>query len=464
MTEADETAPAQVEDVSPADAPPRQPFIKRAGLWVETHPLASLLICLGPALLAILSPNFLTQCLCLAWGLLNLSVLVWVMLYNRDLRSSRRLIVSFASIIAVTQVFGSAYAATLLSSDSVRHFRFSQYSNAADFNERRLAARILSDSHADAIGKLNAHFASEIERGAAEPEGYPFERELRWRPCPNAGTALLLFYTCKMDRPFERSDEQLFKAERLFDAVFEIDRSIETLYIMRSRDTRNSAVAAMLPLDPKPIFFENSGGALLTYVYGLETEQRTSPLRTDRRAMIEYLSDVAKATLREDGARTNSLLPSERVLTGDDGLSRLKHAVADTLLCAQYAKPDYIDGKCEPVPEFARLVSDQGWDAPDARPGVLASDLRPLDLVLSAYLTEMLYWDIKSMEQTEDRRELVINGMIFSAMAVMTSGFSDMSPTSYLTKFLLILQFLAYVLLIILILPMSFERPKEEED
>jgi hypothetical protein len=37
-----------------------------------------------------------------------------------------------------------------------------------------------------------------------------------------------------------------------------------------------------------------------------------------------------------------------------------------------------------------------------------------------------------------------------------------MSPISYLAKSLLIFQFLAYVLLIILILPMSFERPKED--
>jgi hypothetical protein len=66
------------------------------------------------------------------------------------------------------------------------------------------------------------------------------------------------------------------------------------------------------------------------------------------------------------------------------------------------------------------------------------------------------------METVNDRRDLVTNGMIFSAMAVMTSGFSDMSPQSYLAKSLLILQFLAYVLLIILILPMTFERPHED--
>jgi len=274
---------------------------------------------------------------------------------------------------------------------------------------------------------------------------------------------LKLFFTCAADEPFARTASQLFKAELIFEDVFEIEQASDTLWIMRSRDARNSAVAAVHPIGPRETFFETSGGALLTFVYSLETKQRTATTRTDRRAMIDYLSDIAKSTLREEGVRSPTLLPSDMLVTGDSGVPRIHHAVADALLCAQYARPRYLDGKCEPVPEFQRMVSEDGWDARDASPGGVLTALRPLDYVLTAYLTEMLYWDIKSMERTADGRELVINGMIFSAMAVMTSGFADMSPTSYLAKFLLILQFLAYVLLIILILPLSFERPKEEE-
>lgn len=430
--------------------------------WVEAHAFSSIALCLAPAGLAVLFPHFWVQCFCLIWGLFNLIILARVMLIARDMPSGRRLIISFASIIAVTQMFGAAYAATLLSSDSFRHFRFSDYSPAADFNNRRLAAEILADSHASSVKRLNTYVEWMIESGKTPPGDYPYDARLSKRPCPTLQVSLFMFHYCERTEPVERPPEEYYKAERWFDDIFKIEEFSQNMWVLRTDDSRNSAVAALEPVDPKQTFFDYIGSALMTYVYRIENEQREAPTRADRRALIEYLADIAKTTLRDFGAEGDSLIPREMALTYSRGISRLEYAVADALLCAQYPRPDYNEGTCPPVPEFQPLVSAEGWDAPDAKPGVVMSGLQPLDLVLKTYLTELLYWEIKQMEDTDDRRDLVINGLVFSAMAVMTSGFSDMSPTSYLAKSLLIFQFLAYVLLIILILPMSFERPKEE--
>nr|WP_070958842.1 hypothetical protein [Hyphomonas sp. Mor2] len=451
-------------EVAPRDRWPviADRHIRTATAWVESHAFSSIALCLAPAGLAVLFPQFWIQCLCLIWGLINLTFLGRVMLTARDMPSGRRLIISFASVIAVTQMFGAAYAATLLSGDSFRHFRFSDYSPAADFNNRRLAAEILADSHASSVKQLNAYVKSMTESGKPPPNDYPYDARLTARPCPSLQVSLFMFHYCDETDPIERSPKELYKAERWFDDIFKIEKFSEHMWILRSDDSRNSAVAALEPVRPKATFFDYVGSALMTYVYQIENEQREAPTRADRRALIEYLADIAKTTLRDFGGDNESLIPSEMALTYNRGVSRIEYAVADALLCAQYPRPDYNEGTCVPVPEFQPLVSEDGWDAPDAKPGVVMAGLHPLDLVLKAYLTELLYWEIKQMEDTNDRRDLVINGFVFSAMAVMTSGFSDMSPTSYLAKSLLIFQFLAYVLLIILILPMSFERPKEE--
>ncbi len=431
--------------------------------WVQAHAASSIAICLVPAGLAVLFPNFWIQCFCLVWGLLNLIILARVMLVARDMPSGRRLLVSFASIIAVSQMFGAAYAATLLSSDSFRHFRFSEYSPAADFNDRRLAAELLADIHARSVGQLNAYIAWHIESGKAVPETYPFETRLLDRPCPNDGTLLMVFYACgdPLAEPPPRT--KVYKAELWFDALFEIEKFSDDIWIMKTDDDRSSVVAALQPGDPRTAFFDNSGDALLTFLYRLEQLDRAVPTRADRRLVIEYLSGIAKSTLRDFEYR-DSLLPRDSVFTGgyNQEVDRLVWAVADTLLCMQYPSPRFKDAACEPVGEFKQWVPEERWESPDSRPGAILASLAPLDHFLTAYLTEILYWDIRAMEDQNDRRDMVINGLVFSAMAVMTSGFSDMSPLSYLAKTLLIFQFLAYVILIILILPMSFERPKEE--
>ena len=437
-------------------------LIDRAVIWAGENPFRALLVCLAPAILAILFPNFWIQLFCLLWGLFNLVILSRVLLVAKELPSYRRLIVSFAAIIAVTQMFGAAYAATLLTSESYRHFRFTPYSTAADFNNRRLAVQILADTHAQATRRLNGYVAWQVELGKPTPAEYPFDVAFRNRPCPNDGVVLLVFYTCNDPPEKEPIRTALYKAERWFDALFEIEPFSDEMSIMKTGDSRGSVVAAMYPNDAKKTFFELSGGALLTFFYRLENEDRTSPTRADRRAMIEYLSDIAKTTIRDFGFEDSSLLPNDNVFAYNRSIVRIETAVADALLCAQYPYPDFNDGPCEPVGEFAQWVADDGWESPEAKPRAILSSLQPLDLLFTAYLTEVLYWDIKSMESSADRRDLVINGIMFSAMAVMTSGFADMSPVSYLAKSLLIFQFLAYVLLIILILPMSFERPKED--
>lgn len=436
--------------------------LERASTWTTDHPVSAILLCLAPVGLAILFPNWWVQCVCLIWGVCNLAVLGRVLFFAKDLRANRRLVISFAAIIAVTQVFGAAYAATMLTGDAYRHFRFTPYSTAADFNNRRLAAQILAETHAQSVQALNAYVAEQIELGKALPDRYPFSASLRRRPCPNDGVALLIFYLCDDSAAQARPDQALYKAEQWFEVLFKVDAFSDTMSVMMTDDSRGSAVAATSPQRAKDTFFEQSGGALLTYFYRLETAEQTAPTRADRRSAIEYLSEIAKTTIRDFGFESASLLPNDSSFAGNRGIHRIETAVADALLCAQYPEPNFRAGRCAPVAEFEQWVSDEGWDAPGAEPRAILSSLRPLDLLLTSYLTEILYWDIQSMEDASDRRDLVINGIIFSAMAVMTSGFADMSPISYLAKSLLIFQFLAYVGLIILILPMSFERPKED--
>jgi|GEM_PF-6366450 len=436
--------------------------IERLSAWIQAHPFATLIVCLVPAGLSILFPSFWVQCLSLIWGLGNLAAIGWVLLSAKELRSAPRLVVSFAAIIAVTQTFGGAYAATLLAEDS-RHFRFSPYSTAADFNNRRLAVQVLADLHADAVADLNGYVRRQIEQGDTAPDGYPFDRNLRTRPCPHIGLSNKILYVCEEPPDGRRDPETLYKVETWFNSVFKVEEVGDGSWrIIKTNDRRSSAVAAASASQTRSDFFDSMGVALVTFIYRIEDEQRTAPSRADRRLLVEYLSDFAKTTIRDFGGQ-DSLLPADNIFAEERKLRRVDTAIADALLCAQLTQTYYPRGPCPVPPEFRSAVPKARWQSPDADPNYVLRSLTPLDLVLQAHLTEILYWDIRSMEVANDRRDLVINGHIFSAMAVMTSGFADMSPNSYLAKALLILQFLTYVLLIILILPMSFERPKEDE-
>lgn len=59
-----------------------------------------------------------------------------------------------------------------------------------------------------------------------------------------------------------------------------------------------------------------------------------------------------------------------------------------------------------------------------------------------------------------DRREVVFSAVLFSAMNVMTSGYADMIPRSRELQTYVALQFLAYVVMILLVLPIGMERPR----
>ena len=433
----------------------------RARQVVAGSTFLTILLSLAPIIVGFLIPSFWMQIVCVLWGALNLFVLARFLLRNAELRSGRRLVVSFSAVISVTQLFGSSYAATLLSSDHYKHFRFSEFSTAADFHDQRLAAQFLADLHADAIGKLNRYVEEQVHSGSSPPDGFPFNPTMTRFPCPNSGLAYMVWYVCHDTDPADRAHDALYKAEQLVPLLFEWHEPSEGMYVLRTRDTRASVVAILANTDTTTSFLDLTGATLSVSFYKAWEDQDIFANPYRRRDMIEHFAAIAKSSLREYRPEPRTLLPVS--LASDEmGSGRFRSAVANTLICMQDLSSDYSQGPCTPQSEFAALLSPDGWSAGGSKPGVLMTALRPLDYVLQAYLSEILYWDIATMETTADRRDLVTNGMIFSAMAVMTSGFSDMSPQSYLAKCLLILQFLAYVLLIILILPMSIERPRED--
>lgn len=434
----------------------------RARRIVAGSTLLTILLSLAPIIVGFLIPSFWMQIFCVFWGALYLFVLARFLLRNADLRSGRRLVVSFSAVISVTQLFGSSYAATLLSSDHYKHFRFSEFSTAADFHDQRLAAQFLADLHADAIAKLNLYVQEQVHSGSPSPDGFPFSPTMTRFPCPNNGLAYMVWYVCHDTDPANRPRDALYKAEQLVPVLFERHEASEGIYVLRTRDTRASVVAILAEADTTNSLLDLTGATLSVSFYEAWNDQDIFANPYRRRDMIEHFAAIAKSSLREYRPEPRTLLPVS-FASDEMGSERFRSAVANTLICMQDLTSDYSQGPCVPQSEFAALLSPDGWSDGGSKPGVLMTALRPLDYVLQAYLSEILYWDIATMETMADRRDLVTNGMIFSAMAVMTSGFSDMSPQSYLAKFLLILQFLAYVLLIILILPLSFERPKEDE-
>ncbi len=447
------------------DNAPGESIIQNLKAWFRrvsqtaprSTPLA-LLLCISPILMGFAFPHFWIQILCVIWGIGNIVLLGHFLLHASDIGAGRRLVISFLAVISVTQAFGSAYAATLLSSDHYRHFRFSEYSTASDFNNQRLATQLLTEIHTNAIFGINQYVQEQIDTGVDAPAGFPFDFAMRTPACPNEGLAFMVWYTCGPDST--EDTRALYKAEWLLPLLFETTEYSDTQSILRTRDTRQSVVALTTTHEPYARFLRHSGASLSVFFYESWTQQDVFANPYRRRDMIEHFAAIAKTSLRENPSDNPALIPFSYTpnLLGSD---RFRNAVVNTLICFQEVSDAYMDGPCTPPEDLAPLAASDGWSAPDAKPGVLMTTLRPLDYVLQAYLSEMLYWDVKLMETANNRRDLVANGMLFSAMAVMTSGFSDMSPQSYLAKTLLALQFLTYIILILLILPMSMERPRD---
>jgi len=90
-------------------------------------------------------------------------------------------------------------------------------------------------------------------------------------------------------------------------------------------------------------------------------------------------------------------------------------------------------------------------------PGIIA--------LFSSVIPEVVLQDFGLIDsQKYSDSELVFSSMLFSAMSVMTSGYSDMTPKSTLSRVLLVGQFLVYVLVILMIIPIGIERPRENSD
>lgn len=449
--ENDEAFPTSNEDPPSGTRP-----LEKIKQLLSAHPvLAPLMACFLPVGFCILFPYFWVQLFCILWGITNLTVFLRYVMGRPDISRGQQIAVNFAAILSVTQIFGAAYSATLLSDNFYEHFNIAPNSKSADYVDRRLALGLVKQSHQSAIAKLSIYMGARPNAGHELPNDKSFSSPLRRQPCPDRGIASMVAFQCDVDQ----ESSQPFAAKRLLPSVLTTEKQSEGVWLLRRRGLQPVyvAISDSVPAsqnEANSFFWPMAGQALVFSVYRTWGRSRPHPTTADRRALIEYLANLARSRLSDPDRLSGLLLE-----TGSN--TRFETAIAEALLCAQIVNPRPYAGPCPAEDDFARLRTEDGWDSPNAQPGVLKTALRPLDYLFQAYLTEIIYWDIQALNRPDDRRDLVVNGMVFSAMATMTSGFADLSPQSYLAKFLLIMQFFLYVLIILLVLPMSMERPRD---
>lgn len=79
------------------------------------------------------------------------------------------------------------------------------------------------------------------------------------------------------------------------------------------------------------------------------------------------------------------------------------------------------------------------------------------------YFSQLMFFEISNYDLSSEDSELVFTAMLFSAMSLMTSGYSDMTPQTKLARIIVILQFLSYIVVVLFILPIGISKTSSKK-